>query len=48
MYDFYERFLQGISTLVIAAASLDDVLAIFLFALLLGMVFNTGHSVQFL
>jgi hypothetical protein len=35
---------QGICTLVIAAASLDDVLAISLFTLLLGMVFNTGHS----
>lgn len=34
---------KGISTLVIAASSLDDVLAITLFGVFLSMVFSTGN-----
>ena len=35
------RVLQGIPTLVIAAASVDDVLAISAFTIILGITFNS-------
>jgi hypothetical protein len=39
---------QGIPTLVIAAASVDDVLAISGFGVVLGMAFSTGKDIIYI